>query len=188
MNRRSGRRRRIPAVTVLLVTLLASSLQARAGSGRNRENASGSDRAVASPVNHDVSHSDNGKAKGFFTVYPDFAPGRAKWRKKGRSSVKLVIPVVRNLSLTRTTGTLRVYLIAGRSRAVYRGKGRTVAFRTYSTVLPPNFFFPRVVARVRLRSQPRGWVRTAMVLGEFNGFNYSARDVIPFPGRVRFRR
>lgn len=168
------RRRQILAAVVGILALLVASTDAKTPSGESRKITG-------------ASHSSGDRGKGFFTIYPDFGSQRAKWRKVG-NRVRMSIPPVRNLSSTRTTGTLRVYLIAGkRSSAVARGKGRILAFRTYSYVLPPNYFFTRLRARVRLLRQPRGWVRTAMVLGEYNGYNYSARDVIRFPGRVRFR-
>jgi len=119
------------------------------------------------------------------TIYPKFSGGRAAWRSR-RSRMTLTIPRIVNESSTRTTGTLRVYLIANRRAAAARnGRGRVVAVVQYRQ-LPPNHFYNPRRSTVRMGSPPRGWVSTAMVLAEWTG-RYTARDSRNFRNRVRFR-
>jgi hypothetical protein len=111
-------------------------------------------------------------------LYPRFGGERAAWRSRSRNTrMTLTVPSIRNESTTRTTESLRVYLVAG---------GRTVAISSYSP-LSPGYFYPAGTRSVRMYRPPRGRVRTSMLLAEYNGSSFITRSVRNFPGTVRFR-
>lgn len=112
------------------------------------------------------------------TIYPKFGGGRYGWRSRSRNTrMTLTVPSIHNNSTTRTTGSLRVYVLAG---------GRPLAFARYSP-LSPRYLYHPFVTTVSMSRPPRGRVRTSMVLAEYNGGGYVKRDSKSFPGTVRFR-
>lgn len=119
------------------------------------------------------------------TIYPRFSSGGASWRTQG-SRVRLTIPSIVNRSSTRTTGTLRVYLMASRSSAtVRRGQGSVVGMVSYGRLSPNTYYRARSTSTRRYRA-PSGRLRTAMVLAEYTG-RYTVRDVRVFPRVVTLR-
>jgi hypothetical protein len=122
------------------------------------------------------------------SAYPSFGTGQTGWDSLSNySRMKLTIPEVRNPSTTRTTGSLRVSVVAGRGPSVVKGTGRIIALASYSTLAPDAYFSGRVTT-VRMNRPPRGRVRTALVLSEFDGGSFKVRDVKVFPGSSRFFR
>lgn len=114
--------------------------------------------------------------------------GRSKWKQKKRGRrYKLKLPNIYNRTSGGYSGTLRVYLLASRSRKAYRGRGKVIAVRTLGQ-LTAGYYYRSHSATVRGYRAPRGRCRTAFAVAEYHNGRFQTRKIIKFGGRKRLRK